>query len=500
MPPFVAELAAVGVDFETRATAGAQPVTIPPGTEKEFFRGERTVYLPPSSRLFRNEPLRLRGRPDGVVSAGGVVEPIEIKSHRRVRESDVIELAFYWRLLEPLRSVDAVPAGWVFLRSPDGSVTEQRMAIPAGVFAQLDAAIRGVRQARINGVPQDRFCRCAVCGGIKRDEVRRRAISAQDVSTVIGVGRSYGAALRACGVDRWPSLLAADPDVLADKVRFEDSKCRSVSANLVRRWQAHARALRDDEARWVDLPQEFPIPTSYIALDLEYIPEYKDVWLIGARVVDPENGDVSFSCWSDREGNAQALTRISDLIDAHPGLAVVTYNGRSADLPMLRAVAERCGAQMLMTALQERHVDLYHWLMHSLMLPTLDFGLKTISKWAGIARTGDVTSGLQATSLYLHYRHSADPAIRDRLLSYNREDVDGLVEVIEHLRQLVNGSAGEKYTHNEVAQVIDVIHETAFAPSSSSATPEFRPISTRGAAGVKNASSSGWTGRWHRAA
>ena len=145
---------------------------------------------------------------------------------------------------------------------------------------------------------------------------------------------------------------------------------------------------------------------------------------------------------------------------------------------MLRAVAERCGAEMLMTALEERHLDLYHWLMHSLMLPTLDFGLKTISKWAGIARTDEVTSGLQATSLYRHYRHSADPAIRDRLLDYNREDVDGLVEVIEHLRQLVSGSAGDKYAHNEVAQVIDVIHETAFAPSSSSATPEFRPIST----------------------
>ncbi len=111
----------------------------------------------------------------------------------------------------------------------------------------------------------------------------------------------------------------------------------------------------------------------YIALDLEYTPETKDVWLIGARVVDPENGDVSFSCWSDREGNAQALTAISDLIEAHPGLAVVTYNGRSADLPMLRGVAERFGAERLMTALEERHLDLYHWLTHSLMLPKLDF-------------------------------------------------------------------------------------------------------------------------------
>ncbi len=209
-------------------------------------------------------------------------------SPRRVRPSDVIELAFYWRLLEPLRSVEATPAGWVFLRSPDGSMTERRIEIPAVVFAKLDAAISAVREARINGVPQNRFCRSAVCGGIKRDEVRRRAISAQDVSTVMGVGRSYAAALRACGVDCWTSLLAADPDVLAYKVRFEDSKCKAVSADLVRRWQAHARALLDGEARWVGLPQEFPIPSSYIALDLEYIPETKEVWLIGARVVDPE--------------------------------------------------------------------------------------------------------------------------------------------------------------------------------------------------------------------
>ena len=317
---------------------------------------------------------------------------------------------------------------------------------------------------------------------------------------MMGVGRRYAAALRACGVDCWTSLLEADPDVLADRVRFEDSKCRSVSADLVRRWQAHARALRDDEARWVGVPQEFPIPTSYIAMDLEYIPEYKDVWLIGARVVDPENGDVSFSCWSDREGNAQALTAIGELIGAQPGLAVVTYNGRSADLPMLRAVAKRCGSERLMTALEERHVDLYHWLIHSLMLPTLDFRLKTVSKWAGIARTGDVTGGLHATSLYRHYRASADSAIRDRLLDYNRADVDGLVEVIEHLRRLVSGSTVEKYTHNEVTQVTDVIYETPSRPAAVRPPPSSVRSVRRGAAGVKNASSSGWTGRWHRAA
>ena len=197
MTPHLAELATAGHEFEAGVVAAARPVVIPPGTEKEFFKGDRKVYM---SRLFRNEALRLRGRPDGVVSAGGAVEPIEIKSHRRVQRSDVIELAFYWRLLEPLRSVEAAPAGWVYLRSPDGQVTRQRVAIPAGAFAELDATITAVRQARINGVPLDRLCRCGVCGGIRRDEIRQAAIAAQEISTIWGVGRTSGEALRNLGV------------------------------------------------------------------------------------------------------------------------------------------------------------------------------------------------------------------------------------------------------------------------------------------------------------
>ena len=255
----------------------AQPVTIPPGKEKEFFRGDQTVYLPPSSRLFRNEPLRLRCRPDGVVSAGGAVEPIEIKS-RGVRPSDEIELALYWRLLEPRRSVEATPAGWVFLRSPDGSMTERRIEIPAVVFVKLDSGDqRRPRSPDQRSLPEPVLS----FRGLRRRKAGRgpptSGRAAQDVSTMMGVGRSYAAALRACGVDCWTSLLAADPDVLAYKVRFEDSKCKAVSADLVRRWQAHARALLHGDALWVGLPQEFPIPSSYIALDLEYIPETKEV-------------------------------------------------------------------------------------------------------------------------------------------------------------------------------------------------------------------------------
>ena len=249
-----------------------------------------------------------------------------------------------------------------------------------------------------------------------------------------------------------------------------------MSGDLVRRWQTHARALLEGEPRWVGAPQEFPVPASYIVLHLEYTPETKDVWLIGARVVKPGDGDVTFTCWSDRDGTIRALTALSQLINAHPDLPVVTYSGRSADLPMLRAAAERCDAERLLDALEERHLDLFNWMVHSLMLPTLDFGLKYIRDWTGIGRNSEVANGLAATVLYQRYLRTADPALRDQLLDYNREDVDGLVEVTEHLRSVVAMSIGQTYTHNQVVQVVDLVYETPFQPRAAPTRANGAPV------------------------
>lgn len=67
---------------------------------------------------FRNPRLRLIGRPDGLVTANGALQPIEIKSHRLLKHSDRMELAFYWLLLSDIRTSGAAdPMGWVFLRA-----------------------------------------------------------------------------------------------------------------------------------------------------------------------------------------------------------------------------------------------------------------------------------------------------------------------------------------------------------------------------------------------
>ena len=286
LTPFLEQLISAGVAFEDRVVAAAKPVDIPAGSEAEYLRGEHTVVT--AGRMFRNEDLRLRGSPDMIMSASGAVEPVEIKSHRRVLQSDLVELAFYWRLLKPLRSRQAEPVGWVFLRAPDGSIVEVRVLIGKDIFAEVDGLIGAVRAARRDGV-EPRYCRCPVCSGVRRDHVRRRVTETQDVSAVWGVGKRYAPIMRAFGAGTWGELIASDPDAITECLW--EQGVANASTRVVRRWQAHATALSSREPAWVTGPATFPVPTNYIAFDLEYNAEAHDVWLIGARVVH-EAGDV----------------------------------------------------------------------------------------------------------------------------------------------------------------------------------------------------------------
>src|SRR6266851_4421346 len=91
LSPFEAQLAETGIAFERSIVDAAAPVQMPAGGEAELFTQDHTLL---DVRAFRNPGLRLIGRPDGLVTANGALQPIEIKSHRLLRHGDRIELAF----------------------------------------------------------------------------------------------------------------------------------------------------------------------------------------------------------------------------------------------------------------------------------------------------------------------------------------------------------------------------------------------------------------------
>ena len=459
LSPFEAQLAEEGVAFERGIVDAAAPLAMPPGGEPELFTQEHTLL---EVRAFRNLRLRLVGRPDGLVTAAGALQPIEIKSHRLLQHSDRIELAFYWLLLDYLRTArTADPVGWVFLRQRDGSHVREMVELSPEVLAETRALIRAVRHARRHGV-EPVWCRCTVCRGIRRRQVTEAVRERRDLSSVSGVGRVRRDALLATGYASWDDLLTEDAEDIARTLNRPRAR-PLVSVGEVRRWQSHARALVKNQALLADDARPFPVPGEYIAFDAEYTPD--NVWLFGVRVVRPE-GDLCFCVWASPAGEAQAWSELNAVLDRFPGLPVVTWNGNSADLPALRKAAARAADGRLAEAFASRHIDLYLWTRHNLMLPIPGLGLKDVSEHFGITRESAVTSGLAAQGLWLKYQRTGNQEIKAELVDYNLDDLHSLAHAVECLRACAAGlppdAAGQAH---KVLETVLTEHEPGGPPA-----------------------------------
>lgn len=432
LSPLEAQLAEEGVAFERGIVDAAQPIAMPPGGEPELFAQDHTLL---AVRAFRSPRLRLVGRPDGLVTANGALQPIEIKSHRLLQHSDLIELAFYWLLFGDLRTAGAAdPVGWVFLRTQDGSHVREMVELTAEVISETEDLIRDVRHARRHGV-EPVWCRCTVCRGVRRREVTEAVRERRDLSSVSGVGRVRREALLAAGYASWDDLLANDAEDIARAISLPLARPLA-SASEVRRWQSHARALAANQALLAEDGAPFPVPNEYVAFDAEYTADH--VWLLGVRAVRPE-GDLCFSLWVSPAGEARALSELNAILGRFPGQPVVTWNGNGADLPALRKAAARADNDHIIELFAARHIDLYRWTRQNLMLPIPSLGLKEVGEHFGISRESGVTSGLAAEALWGRYQRTGNQEVKAELVNYNLDDLHSLVHSAECLRACAAG-------------------------------------------------------------
>lgn len=457
--PFQVELMQAGIEFEDRIVADAQPIPMPPGGEAELFAEDRTLV---AVRGFENPELRLKGRPDGLVTASGALEPVEIKSHRQVQHTDRIELGFYWLLLAPHRTRAVDPTGWVFLRQPDGTHHRVRVPLSAELITEAMGLVEQVRTARLGGV-EPSLCRCNVCAVVRRDEVTESVWRTRHLSAIRGVGRTTVEALSTTGYRSWDDLIEGNPDLIV--LALANCKPpRWTSAAEVRRWQAHARALIVGAPVLIDGAAPFPVPNEYVAFDLEYVPGTGPVWLTGARAVT-RGGDATLSIWTDEDGETALFADLDEFLAGHPDAPLVTWNGITADIPALRGTATRTGQLDSFERIAARHIDLYDWVWRNRPLPISGFGAKDVSDYCGITGDSPIGSGREALNIWQAYRRNGNTELRDKLVIYNRDDVDSLVDVTEDLRAVIAGTARPTPGQRQTVSVRELVHEQPIVPT-----------------------------------
>lgn len=411
-----------GMTFERSVTA-RMPTRTPELSLADAFRSEARVHDLP--RL-RNDDLRLLGIPDAVDPAEGALVPVEIKSHREVRRTDELELAFYWKLLDPYRTGDpGQPRGRLILRR-DGAPHEIEVLLTPGRFAELDTVIGQVRDARRNGV-RPRVCGCTVCSGPLREQIARRTWAGRDLTLIWGIARQTATHLEEMGITDFDSLDAHLPEELAASLC---ARRVSVAAWQVRGWSEHARSYR--EGRAVSFGPPPRVGESFIALDLEY--DEASVWLAAVLICDGDTREHNYF-WADtRRQEREALMALEAIYATYPELPIVTWAGNSADLPKLRDATLRHRLGHIYTEINARHVDLFQHAARTMRIPDPELSLKAVANYFGIPKVSQINDGLQAQFLYEQYLSRRDPQrraqIKADLITYNRDDLEATAAMV----------------------------------------------------------------------
>ncbi|GAF45559.1 ribonuclease H-like domain-containing protein [Rhodococcus wratislaviensis] len=396
---------------------------------------DRLVY---TNHVFINREYRFRGAPDGVNIGNGRLEPVEIKNRGWVGRFDEFELAFYWVLLHPHRTVeDADPAGWLQLANEAGRAMEPvRVKVPADAIAAVHESAQRARSVLVDGLDPV-WCDCDVCSQHPQaslPSVRRTA----PVTVVNGIGRKKRAALEAGGITTVGQL--TDMTTVDIWEVFATTDLAIPSESTLQAWQAHAAVFIENRPR-IQPGHHERLPDQFIALDLEYQSEAPaTVWLLTAHTVGTGPAH-RITVFADDNHQTDLIVTFADFLAEHPDLPVLTWNGTSADLKWLEKLIARTNptgldGQTLMKNLQTRHRDLLQWTRTALSLPIPGRKIKDIAAWLDLENDSDVGNGLHANSLWHQYLNTSDTTIRDRLINYNRTDVAILIEVAHHFRAI----------------------------------------------------------------
>jgi predicted RecB family nuclease len=382
--------------------------------------------------VFENVALEIYGKPDAVDTAEGALFPVEIKSHKDIRCSDELELAFYWMLLEPYRTKTTSPRGYLLLRR-NGVDEQVDVEIRPHRFDQVRQLLQDIREARRCGV-QPRICECTVCSGVMRDVILRITHDNKDLTLIWGVGRATENRLQEMGIKNYDDLLAEDSSRIVEALR---DRGRYVSPVQVDQWKQHARSYRT--SRPVVFGEPLTLDGPFLALDLEYEPG-QVIYLVGVCLLG-SGGREYIALWADTPAQEKSnLRRLSEIVAANPLLPVVTWYGNGADIPQLRNAAQRLELGQALDMVESRHLDLYQHARNAVRLPIPQLKLGHVARYFAIPKISRIREGLEALSVYQEYRRSQDEdkriALKTDLLEYNRDDLEALVGVAGRLAAL----------------------------------------------------------------
>lgn len=346
----------------------------------------------------------------------------DVKSSRKVKAEQILQVTFYSYLLE---QAQGVRPGEGFIILGDGTEERFRIAdyywVLLDVLDEINAIRRGERQTDYH-IRRD-------CDSCRWQEVCKPAAEGeQDLSLVYGLNRSHKRLLRAEGIKTIADLAAAKIGKLV--------KARRLRETTLTRLQQQAEVLLSGRLL-VKQPLDFPMDDPLIAFDMESDPHSATEYLIGL-LVQPNGGPPTFTSFiaerpEDEEVNFHRfLAHLATLPATVPIYHYAAYEPTHLEQLFLKYG----GDSRLLLGIQERLCDIFQAVRRSVVLPLTSYSLKPVAKYLGFCWDDAEADAAASVVWYNRFLAEGDRSYLDRIRVYNKNDLEATLMIARWLRTL----------------------------------------------------------------
>ena len=224
-----------------------------------------------------------------------------------------------------------------------------------------------------------------------------------------------------------------------------------------------ARAIRESKIHAVGVPEP-KLHGTPVFLDVEGLPDSDFYYLIGVRIGSAD-GPVHHGFWAnDSDEENRIWNELLGVLAAIPNPQFIHY-GRYETI-FLKRMYERYGGPHDGSALDvaiKHATNLLSLVFAQIYFPTFSNGLKDIAGCLGYRWSGSPASGLEAIVWRHQWEASRDPAMKQALLDYNRQDCEAVELVLNSLVELRQNSTAEgSRLRNEVILTSELNRESPF--------------------------------------
>ncbi len=347
-------------------------------------------------------------------------EAIEIKLGNRLKDEYLMQVMFYSFVLSKIQG--KWPKKAHIITGDSREITIDTSEYRERFMKILQLLEKYLEEKRLD-VPIIN-AHCTECGW--GDLCFQHAIEAEDLSLIFGMDKRSREKLNHVGITKMGELAKADPLKVSAKT--------DLPKNRLSKWSLQARSLLENRIIPIKKPS-MPNGKASIFFDIEGDTMGKTEYLLGLLVQKGNRREYK-RFWADNPKNEGEMWKdFLSFLAKQEDFRLYHYTGYEKRA-LAKLFAKYGGDKKTYDRVVESLFDLYPVLLKSVVLPVTSYSIKSVAPLLGFRWTNDKAGGAQSLLWYHNYQETKNPALKETILEYNRNDCEAMVTIRDWLLKL----------------------------------------------------------------